>query len=346
MVRKLACWGQLSRIVCTVLLGLTMVALGTVPAAWAQGDAPASTHVVQAGETLTVIANRYGVSVAELVEWNGIEDPNLIYVGEVLKVGTPSGEMSPTAAQHVVEAGETLTRIGSRYGVTAAELAAWNDIPNPDLIDVGQVLILSAPDGWTPPVVSQPAGGPLTLSWSLVDWRGADADYIGTLNIVAQGGQPPYTFYHDGVVQQGDTFEFAWRRCRPKPGSVGVADATGTYVKQDYWLRAPYCPAGVVIIEPEESQHLKNFPRHFNITWEAPGEVAPPGYGIEIEVWEDGDWRPWKEYRHTHGDENLFFVPDEFPGDLAGRVRMWGIYGEYEAKEKTPWRNFEFRVTY
>jgi LysM repeat protein len=308
--------------------------------------AQANTHTVQAGETLALIANRYGVTVAELVAWNDIQDPNLIYVGQVLIVGESTGETPPPSAAHTVQAGETLTLIANRYGVTVAELAAWNDIQDPNLIDVGQELVTSAPDGWTPSVASQPAGGPLSFTWALVDWRPADPDYIATLNIQPQGGQPPYTFYHDGTVQRGDTFEIAWRRCRPKPGSVGVGDASGAYVKEDYWLLAPYCPAGVVIVEPEEGAHLKNFPRNFNITWETPGEVAPPAYGIEIEVWEDGDWRLWKRYTHRHNDRNLFFVPDEFPGDLAGRVRMWGIYGEYEAKEKTPWRNFEFRVTY
>ena len=75
-------------------------------------------------------------------------------------------------------------------------------------------------------------------------------------------------------------------------------------------------------------------------------DPPPPAYGIEIEVW-DGDWQPWKEYVHERSsDRNLFFVPDEFPGDVGGRVRMWGIYGAHEAEIKTPWRYFEFRVTY
>ena len=75
-------------------------------------------------------------------------------------------------------------------------------------------------------------------------------------------------------------------------------------------------------------------------------DPPPPAYGIEIEVWE-GEWRPWKQYVHRRSsDRNLFFVPDVFPGDLGGRVRMWGIYDGYEAKAKTPWRYFEFRVTY
>ena len=125
-----------------------------------------------------------------------------------------------------------------------------------------------------------------------------------------------------------------------------MADASGTYVVDNYWLLAPYCPLGVEIVEPEEDAHLKHYPRNFNIRWDDTVDPPAPAYGIEIEVWE-GKWRPWKQYVHLRGsDRNLFFVPDVFPGDLGGRVRMWGIYGEHEADAKTPWRYFEFRVTY
>jgi 2',3'-cyclic-nucleotide 2'-phosphodiesterase/3'-nucleotidase len=46
---------------------------------------------------------------------------------------TASGEII-----HVVQAGENLFRIGLRYGFTAEELAAYNGIPNPNVISVGQ----------------------------------------------------------------------------------------------------------------------------------------------------------------------------------------------------------------
>ena len=268
------------------------------------------------------------------------------------------GETPPVAATpltatltHTVQAGETLTRIGRRYGVGVSDLVAWNDIPDPDLIFVDQVLIVRVPEGTAPPATPPPlaadpaAGEPLAFAWSMVDWRPADPDYVATIQIRPQGGTPPYTFYHDGLVQEGATFEVAWRRCQPKPGSVGVADATGASVHEDYWLDAPYCPVGVQILEPEEGADLKHNPRHFNLTWMHTVDPPPALYGIEIEVWERGEWRAWKTYTHRRGEQELFFVPDAFPGDLGGRVRMWGIYGDREADAKTPWRTFHFRVT-
>jgi LysM repeat protein len=254
-----------------------------------------------------------------------------------------------TMTTYVVQPGDTLTRIANGYGVTVEAIVGWNEIENQNLILVGQELILYVPEDGVPlappPVPAVDAtGGPLAFTWAVIDWQPADPDYIATIEIVPQGGQPPYTFYHDGLVQEGEQFEIAWLRCLPKPGSVGLADATGEYVKEEYWLLAPYCPVGVEIDEPAEGAHLKHMPRHFNVTWEPTVDPAPYMYGMEIEVWQDGSWRPWQTYKNFRGER--FFVPDVFPGDLGGRLRMWGIYEWSYEGPKTPWRYFEFRVTY
>lgn len=337
-----------------VVLALILLALGSQVTAQAQAApsarpiqaAQAITYTVQAGDTLARLARTYGVTVEELVAANNIQDPNLILVGQVLTIGQaqPVEQAEPISkpATYIVQAGDTLSKIARQYGSTVADLATWNDIPDPDVIDVGQVLALSAPSGGPP----TPSGGPLTFTWSVADWRPADPDYIATIAVQAQGGSPPYTYYHDGIEQQASTFEIAWKRCQPKPGSIWVADAAGTKAEQEYWLAAPYCPVGVEIVEPEEDAQLKHDPRNFNITWNDTVDPPPPAYGIEIEVWQNGGWQPWKQYVHRRSGRNLFFVPDPFPGDLGGRVRMWGIYGEHEAQSKTPWRYFEFRVTY
>ena len=51
------------------------------------GQAQISTHIVQRGDTLRIIANRYGTTVDALLALNpGIKNPNLIYVGQVIRV--------------------------------------------------------------------------------------------------------------------------------------------------------------------------------------------------------------------------------------------------------------------
>jgi hypothetical protein len=261
----------------------------------------------------------------------------------LLFLWSSSAVLAEGETTYVVQPGDTLWRLAQRFGTSVDDLVNLNGIQNRDLIFVDQVLAI--PSSQTP-VPTRATGGPLRFDWSLVDWRPADPDYVAILALRAEGGTPPYRYYHDGVAQEDATIEFAWLRCHPKPGSVGVSDATGQSVKLDYWLEAPYCPVGVEILRPEEDEELTNLPRHFNLTWQHTVSPPPPAYGIEIEVWEQGGWRPWQTYVHRRGDRELFFVPDEFPGDLGGRVRMWGIYGTQDAYSKTPWRHFKFRVTY
>jgi len=98
----------------------------------------ATVHVVQKNETLGGIAQRYGVSVSTLQAYNGIANPNLLYVGKKLKI--PSGNVREVS--YVVKKGESLGIIAKRFGVSATNLALINQISRPDLIRVGQKLTI------------------------------------------------------------------------------------------------------------------------------------------------------------------------------------------------------------
>jgi membrane-bound lytic murein transglycosylase D len=50
----------------------------------------AGVHVVQAGDTLCRIARRYGVTATQLARWNGLERPDLIFPGDLLRVALPA----------------------------------------------------------------------------------------------------------------------------------------------------------------------------------------------------------------------------------------------------------------
>jgi len=98
-------------------------------------------YTVRAGDTLAQIALRYGVSIADLASLNELADPNLILVGQRLFI--PGGEaMRAGPRVHVVQAGETLSRIAQRYRVSLSALAAANGLADPDLILVGQRLTI------------------------------------------------------------------------------------------------------------------------------------------------------------------------------------------------------------
>jgi LysM repeat protein len=107
-------------------------------------------YVVQRGDSLWLIANRYGTTIDTLVKLNGIANPNRIQVGQVIQVPVPEGSFTPTATPvapqpqqfYVVRPGDTLFSIAIRFNVSMLALAEANGISNFNLIFAGQTLII------------------------------------------------------------------------------------------------------------------------------------------------------------------------------------------------------------
>jgi LysM repeat protein len=105
-------------------------------------------YTVQPGDTLSRIAAQYNTSVTTLTRLNGILNPDLIKVNQVLSVPGVAPEPAPTQpapttpSVHVVQPGENLFRISLRYGVTVEQIAQVNGVANINQIFVGQVLTL------------------------------------------------------------------------------------------------------------------------------------------------------------------------------------------------------------
>ena len=134
-----------------------------------------SIYVVQPGDTLYRIAQMFGTNVPTLVGMNNIANPNLIYVGQELRVpgdGTaqppapaPSDPAPPAPAPspdgtYVVQAGDTLYRIAARFGTNVPTLVAMNGLSNPNYIYVGQVLRVPGGGGGSPAPAPPPSGSP------------------------------------------------------------------------------------------------------------------------------------------------------------------------------------------
>ena len=104
--------------------------------------------VVDPGDTLSEIAASNGVTVAQLMEWNGITEPDLIYAGTELIIVEPTGAKTTTggtqapAQSYVVQLGDTLSAVAHRFSTTILRVAELNRISNPNLIYVGQTLTL------------------------------------------------------------------------------------------------------------------------------------------------------------------------------------------------------------
>lgn len=103
-------------------------------------------YVVRRGDTLTGIAQRFGVSVAALARANGLSPTSYVYIGQRLRI--PSGGQvgspapAPNGRVYVVQPGDTLSGIARRFGVSLSALIQANRISRPSLIYVGQRLII------------------------------------------------------------------------------------------------------------------------------------------------------------------------------------------------------------
>lgn len=98
------------------------------------------TYVVQPGDTLSEIAERYGTTYQTLAALNGISNPDLIYAGQTIRIPEDSGS---TARYYTIRPGDTLSEIALRFGTTVNALAALNGISNPDLIYAGTTIRIS-----------------------------------------------------------------------------------------------------------------------------------------------------------------------------------------------------------
>ena len=104
---------------------------------------PAGTYLVKAGDTLSGIASQFGTTWQTLAAINGLGNPNVIFPGQVLKV---AGQAS-TQNTYYVQNGDTLSGIASKFGTAYQELAKINGIANPNIIGVGQKIILPSGGG-------------------------------------------------------------------------------------------------------------------------------------------------------------------------------------------------------
>ena len=154
-----------------MLLVVTLMVLW--PAQLALAD---TTYTVQPGDTLSSIAHTFGVTVDAIVQANNISNRNFIVSGQVLTIPgvdgpinaeTPAPAPAPalpaTPAQttadglYVVQPGDSLSKISGVTGVSVNAIVAANEISNPNLVFVGQELLIP---GWTGEVAAAPAATP------------------------------------------------------------------------------------------------------------------------------------------------------------------------------------------
>lgn len=182
------------------------------------------TYVVQKGDTLWQIANKYGTTASAIMKLNGLSSSSLS-IGQVLRIpsiepvpSVPVLPPPPTAPlTYTVQKGDSLWSIATKYGVTVSEIRNLNNLTT-DSLSIGQTLLIpvTAPTPVEPaPTVTYTVKSGDNL-YSLARRFDTTVDELKRLNkltsnalsigqvlLVPRGGEP--TMMTTYIVQRGDS---------------------------------------------------------------------------------------------------------------------------------------------
>lgn len=140
-------------------------------------------HVVEPGETVWLISQKYGTTVTAVAGANNLASADLIYCGQSLLI----------PGRHRVSPGESVWLISRQYGTSVAAIAGASKLANPELIYPGQILVVagenSGGDQAAPPSrggrVMQLSQADLDLFARLVHAESAGEPYTGQVAVAA-----------------------------------------------------------------------------------------------------------------------------------------------------------------
>ncbi|MCG0278741.1 MAG: LysM peptidoglycan-binding domain-containing protein [Thermanaeromonas sp.] len=113
-------------------------------------------YTIRPGDTLFSIAQRFGVSVEDLLEANlGRIDPDNLQVGQIICIplAVPPVQCPPGSTIYTIRAGDTFFNIARRFGISVQDLINANPGVNPEGLLIGQQICVPAapPPGICPP---------------------------------------------------------------------------------------------------------------------------------------------------------------------------------------------------
>jgi len=107
----------------------------------------ATVYIVLQGDTLSQIADKFGISLNTLLWANKLTIKSAIHIGDKLEILPISG------TKHIVKKGENVSLIAKKYGVDVDRIVEFNDLPSDAAIGIGDELIIP---GGAPPAVPAP----------------------------------------------------------------------------------------------------------------------------------------------------------------------------------------------
>jgi LysM repeat protein len=232
-------------------------------------------HVVQAGEHLTAIANRYGTTPEAIASANNLVNMNLLYVGQRLTIPGRGSSAGASNTYYVVNRGDTLSAIAARYGTTTQALVEANGLASANFIYVGERLLI--PGGGSAPAPSTPSSttgyytvqpgdtvSSIAVRNGITAWAIVEANHLANPNFIYVGQRL--------VIPGGSSPAPA-----PAPQTSGsnkriVIDLSEQhmYVYQDggllySWVTSTGMPGAATI--PGHFQVLNKLPNAYAYTW-------------------------------------------------------------------------------
>ena len=165
------------------------------------------THTVEEGESVRMLAAKYGISPETIMAANGLRHPDLLQVGQDLVILPTDGVL------YTLRQGDSILKIAKRFGVEASDIVHANQLgPNPDLVQPGTRVIVP---GVTPRIPRQVLSTSTVQSDNSDDLQAASIGDGVSLPISDTAYAVPSTRTYE--VQQGDTL-------------AGIADTFGVDV--------------------------------------------------------------------------------------------------------------------
>ena len=132
------------------------------------------TYIVQKGDSLWSIANKFNMTVSKLKNLNNLTN-NLLSIGQVLKIKDSSNNGKKT---YTVQKGDSLWVIANKYGITTEELKSYNNLTS-NLLSIGQVLKIPQGKTSTENIYTVKKGDSL---WTIANRYNTTVEKIKVLN--------------------------------------------------------------------------------------------------------------------------------------------------------------------
>lgn len=214
-------------------------------------------YVVQPGDTLVRIAQRFGVTVEALQQLNQFPDPSRLVVGQAILIPTNARE----ALRYTVAPGDTLYLLAQLFNTSIQAIASANNIADPNRIQAGMVLVIP---GWSQQAYTVRSGDTL---YQIAARYGVSVSQIVRVNRISD----PSLIYPGQVLSIPQPLTapvprlietFAYFQLLNLSGLERSLTQISAYITYGGIFQYPVNPDGTIVISPNTERAvniLKNF---------------------------------------------------------------------------------------